>query len=375
MSFPVQYRTITSLIRGWIFRGPVYVQLAVTPRCNLNCRMCQVVKTWKGEPELTLQQMERIAATLMKLGVGYIVLTGGEPFLRKDLPQIVKLFSERGFDVRLQTNGTLTSHKLADRLIENGLRHISVSLNSLDPKIEDEFSSGRNVWKKVMNTLGIFSEKLPTRGSMVVLNSVVLPHTIDEIPSLAEFARRAGFYNSFIPVHIATDQSGLNYRSHQSELSFQADQYTQIDRGYEELIELKNKGYPVFGSRRFLRESAEFLKTGKTSWRCPIPDLFFEVAPDGRYSPCSEFTTRYSVLNPDFVERYSSPQFKKEIRKYAQACPGCMYACWPEVTYMCTSPRVFLERIGEFFRLLCFRRPRYSPVELMEIAASCRSFR
>lgn len=226
-----------------------------------------------------------------------------------------------------------------------------------------------------MNTLGIFSEKLPTRGSMVVLNSVVLPHTIDEIPSLAEFARRAGFYNSFIPVHIATDQSGLNYRSHQSELSFQANQYTQIDRGYEELIELKNKGYPVFGSRRFLRESAEFLKTGKTSWRCPIPDLFFEVAPDGRYSPCSEFTTLYSVLNPDFVEQYSSPQFKKEIRKYAQACPGCMYACWPEVTYMCTSPRVFLERIGEFFRLLCFRRPRYSPVELMEIAASCRSFR
>ena len=374
MKSPVHLRTLSSLLRGWLFRGPVYVQLAVTPRCNLHCPMCQVVKTWKGEPELTLSQLETLAANLMKLGVGYVVLTGGEPFLRQDLPAVIRLFSERGFDVRLQTNGTLTSVELAERLVGNGLRHLSVSLNSLDPKKEEEFSSQGPAWEKIMETLGIFSELLPARESMVVINSVVLPDNLEELPALAEFARKSGFFNSFIPVHTGESDSEFNYRSPTSRYRFLPEDHKRIDRVYGRLLELKSKGYPVFGSRRFLRESAEYIKTGKTVWSCPIPDLFFEIAPDGRYSPCSEFTTRYSVLDPDFPQIYRSSDFRREIKKYAAGCPGCMYACWPEVTYMTTSLKVFLERGWEFFRLLRFNRPRHSPEELIEIAASSRGF-
>jgi len=370
MNLPVHLRTVISIVRGWLFHSPVYVQIAVTPRCNLNCRMCQVVKTWREEPELSLEELERVADTLGKLGVGYVVLTGGEPFLRKDLPGILKLFNERGFDVRLQTNGTLTTPELADCLVDSGLRHLSVSLNSLSPEKEDELAGREGVWEKAMETLALFSQRLPPRGSMVVLNSIVAPQTLGETLALAEFARKAGFFNSFIPVHTGR---GLNYRTPEAGFEFSPEDFEKIDRVYGRLIELKKKGYPIFGSFRFLIESAEFLKTGVSHWHCPVPGLFFEVAPDGRYSPCSEFTTRYSVLAPDFVKTYRSESFRKEMRGYAEHCPGCMYACWPEVTYLCTSPPVFFQRAREFWRLLRFRRPVLSRKELENIARRCRS--
>lgn len=372
MKLPVQYRTLTSIVRGWLFRAPVYVQVAVTPRCNLNCRMCQVAKTWRGEHELSLAEIGRIADTLRKLGVGYVVLTGGEPFLRRDLPEIVKLFSIQGFDVRLQTNGTLTTPELADHLVESGLRHISVSLNSLFSEKEEELAGRSGVWNKIVETLALFSQRLPARGSMLVLNSIVTPLTLAEAPALAEFAFRAGFFNSFIPVHVTDESMRYNYRTPETGFRFPPQQHPKIDQIYARLIELKDRGYPVFGSRRFLRASAEFLKTGKTHWHCPIPGLFFEVAPDGRYSPCSEFTTSHSLLEPGFVDLYRSAPFRREVRGYALNCPGCMYACWPEVTYICTSPLIFFRRAREFWRLLHFRRPVLSQKELEDIARRCR---
>ena len=372
MKYPVGLRTTTSIIRGVLFRSPVYVQVAITPGCNLRCRMCQVVNTWRGQPQLTLAEVTRIADNLVSLGVGYVVITGGEPFTRSDLPEVVKIFSTRGFDLRLQTNGTLTTPELADRLVESGLRHISVSLNSLSPEAEDSIAGREGTWGRIMNTLAIFSERLPAKANMIILNSVITPRNIAEIPSLAEFAAAAGFFNSFIPVHAGRVDEDLNYRSPSSEMLFPPRSHSEIDRVYSRLLDLKRKGYPIFGSRRFLRQSAEFLKTGRAGWSCPVPDLFFEVAPDGRYAPCSEFTTAYSVLDRDFHRKYRSPDFRREMRRYAKSCPGCMYACWPEVTFMCTSPAVFLERLGQMLRLMSFRRPRLSRSELIGLADRCR---
>jgi len=375
VKYPARLRTTTSILRGSLFRSPVYVQLTIMPGCNLNCQMCQVVHSWEGQPQLTLSQIEDIADKLVNLGVGYVVLTGGEPFLRSDLPEIVRIFEQRGFDLRLQTNGTLSTPELADKLIEAGLRHLSVSLKSLYPEREDALAGREGVWHKIMETLSLFSERLPKDANMIVLNTVITPLTLFEAPALAEFALRAGFFISFIPIHVGCQDGDFNYRSPIQELRFQPQMHSGIDRVYKRLFELKKKGYPVFVSRRFLRESASFLKTGRTQWRCPAPNLFFAIAPDGRFAPCSEFVSEYSVLNEDFIKMYKSSAFRKKIRRqYVENCPGCMYACWPEITYMCSSPPVFFERLQQFLKLSKFHRPQFSPQELADLAAECRQF-
>lgn len=117
-------------------RNPVYVQYYITARCNLSCKQCNIIYANADTREASLDEIATIARNLGKIGVGIVLLTGGEPFIRKDLPDIIKLFSAQGIHVRIQTNG-LASQEQLKAAVENGARDISISLDSLNPRKQD----------------------------------------------------------------------------------------------------------------------------------------------------------------------------------------------------------------------------------------------
>ena len=83
-------KTKLALVKGIITKEtPIYVQFAITKHCNLNCGACASSLSRKNERELSLSEIEKISVVLSRLGAGIILLTGGEPFLRKDLPEII----------------------------------------------------------------------------------------------------------------------------------------------------------------------------------------------------------------------------------------------------------------------------------------------
>ena len=73
---------------------------------------------------------------MAEIGVCIVLLIGGEPFVRRDLPEIVRAFTEVGIHVRLQTNGLATKQAL-EACIANGAKDISISLDSLRPGKQD----------------------------------------------------------------------------------------------------------------------------------------------------------------------------------------------------------------------------------------------
>src|SRR5262245_24722106 len=81
---------------------PFYVQYYILSRCNLNCRQCNIVEGNSDLKEANLQTIAKIAKNLRKIGAGVVLLTGGEPFLRPDLPEIVRIMRAEGLDPRLQ---------------------------------------------------------------------------------------------------------------------------------------------------------------------------------------------------------------------------------------------------------------------------------
>jgi radical SAM protein with 4Fe4S-binding SPASM domain len=81
--------------------SPKYVDWAMTSLCNLNCRHCVGME----EGELTHDEAVKIAKDIISLAPGWVILEGGEPMLRQDLPQIGKMFQEAGIDVFVITNG------------------------------------------------------------------------------------------------------------------------------------------------------------------------------------------------------------------------------------------------------------------------------
>jgi organic radical activating enzyme len=68
-------------------RSPLYVQYYITSRCNLTCKQCNIIYANADVREATTSETELIAENLKRIGVAIVLLTGGEPFVRRDLPQ------------------------------------------------------------------------------------------------------------------------------------------------------------------------------------------------------------------------------------------------------------------------------------------------
>jgi hypothetical protein len=70
-----------------------------------------------------------------------------------------------------------------------------------------------------------------------------------------------------------------------------------------------------------------------------------------------DIDTPISMLEGNFVRTYRSREFREKIKSLVDRCPGCLYACWAEMTYLCTDVRVLFERVMQGIRVTLRRRP------------------
>lgn len=117
------------------------LRISVTDRCNFRCAYCMPREVFgvdhpflrRGEI-LTYEEIERLARLFVGLGVRKLRLTGGEPLLRRDLPDLVRQLARLGVELTLTTNGALLAGCAAD-LKSAGLDRLTVSLDTLDPEV------------------------------------------------------------------------------------------------------------------------------------------------------------------------------------------------------------------------------------------------
>ena len=116
------------------------LRVSVTDRCNLRCRYCMPREVFgtdfpflERDELLTFEEIERVVRVLVDLGIRKVRLTGGEPLLRRDLPELVARLSRiDGIeDLALTSNGVLLG-RMAEDLVAAGLRRVTVSLDALD---------------------------------------------------------------------------------------------------------------------------------------------------------------------------------------------------------------------------------------------------
>ena len=171
-----------------------YLRLSVTDRCDLRCSYC-MPKGFRDfeEPEhwLTFDELERLIGIFARIGVGRVRITGGEPLLRRNLPELAgRLSALPGLrDLSLSTNATqLDRH--ADALKQAGVSRINVSLDSLKA---ERFAKicGRDSYSKVM--AGLLAAKsagfAPIKINMVAMKG----ENDDEIDNMVEFCHEHGF--------------------------------------------------------------------------------------------------------------------------------------------------------------------------------------
>ena len=154
------------------------LRISVMDRCNLRCLYCMPKDAYRGyrflesDKRLSFQEIVRLSRLFASLGVRKLRLTGGEPLLRTNLGDLIgDLSSIDGIeDIALTTNGVLLRQHAAD-LYANGLRRVTVSLDSLDATVFERMNGGFGSCKEVLE--GIEAAILAGLGP-VKINTVVI---------------------------------------------------------------------------------------------------------------------------------------------------------------------------------------------------------
>ena len=166
-----------------------YLRLAVTDRCNLRCHYCMPEHglEWLSRSELlSYEEMLRLCSVLVRLGVDKVRITGGEPFVRKDLLQFLTALSKLDGlqQVSLTTNGVI-NEPLVPELKKLGIHSVNLSLDTLDRERFFQITR-RDELPRVLDTMdALLRHDIPVKINAVVMDG---QNTDDLIP-LAEMTK------------------------------------------------------------------------------------------------------------------------------------------------------------------------------------------
>ena len=108
-----------------------HINLYITRRCNMNCEFCAVTGWRNVYSELSAKEWKNHAEALNSLDIGYVNIVGGEPTLRNDLEDIIRIFSAADLTFGIVTNGVNLTKERCMKLIDSGVTSFSASVDTL----------------------------------------------------------------------------------------------------------------------------------------------------------------------------------------------------------------------------------------------------
>ena len=314
---------VADLHRSWksgkLIRG-FSVTLELAFRCNLRCVFCS---RWNDPEDLSLQVIEQVAEDMSELGAGYVSLTGGEPFVRKDIKEIIEAFEKAGVPIHINTNGVLL-HRYAGYLRSkaDSLMGVTVSLDSGEAEHHDEIRGVEGTFRKAITGIEAIRDAIP-----VSIACTLNQKNLGEIETFAEFARSRGYRFRFQPLH---DDGDNQLSPNENGVEIEASSL----RGLTTRLETTLTPEDDFTLRQYYRLFEPFFRdrAGMESLRCTAAarTIFF-VDPKGDVYPCD--TRRDVNLGNVYQQRFLeiaqgrlSEDWRTTCRDGENGC-WCMYAC------------------------------------------------
>jgi radical SAM protein with 4Fe4S-binding SPASM domain len=162
--------------------SPLFVDWAITNRCNLHCRHCRGL----APTELASSRAVEVAKEIADLKPGWVIVEGGEPLLRPDLIPILETLREQGLTVYLITNGTLVDDQWGATLAALGI-HGMVSIDGADEQTVNEIRPGASLAQ-----LTEASRQLAQFGILDAINMTLCRSNLSQLPAMVEMAHQLG---------------------------------------------------------------------------------------------------------------------------------------------------------------------------------------
>ncbi len=170
--------------------------LEITYRCNLDCQFCVLGMTSAEvqERELSTADWRGVIDQLISLGVEDFSVIGGEPFVRRDLCEIISHVDSRGAQASITTNGTMLTPERAARLVRHNLRVLTISLDGGDD-LQDEIRRGTSLIKKMKKGIDAVQAARERAGSSlpwVKIHTTVCSLNVRQLSEIADLVESLG---------------------------------------------------------------------------------------------------------------------------------------------------------------------------------------
>jgi AdoMet-dependent heme synthase len=161
----------------------------VTKGCNLRCIHCRATATELMSPaDLPTARALDIISQIAAYANPILVLSGGEPLYRRDIFELARNATEKGLRVALATNGTMVTKDLARRIVDSGVKRVSISLDGADATTHDTFRGIPGAFDAAVYGL----RNLKELGMSVQINMTIARHNARQLPRVLDLARGIG---------------------------------------------------------------------------------------------------------------------------------------------------------------------------------------
>ncbi|MCD6079824.1 MAG: radical SAM protein [Candidatus Omnitrophica bacterium] len=267
-------------------KGFLYAEWEITYKCNFDCLHCYLPREYRNsiKKELSLKEIETVMDKLVKLGVLWIVFSGGEPFMREDFLLILEKAQKKGFLVGISTNGSL----ITDRVIEKFKKYfpliIDIPIYGATPETHDKFTQIPGSWEKVVENI----LKLKQLGNypVVLLKSIINIYNNNEIEKMKILAKKLNVpfrYNAYIYASIDGNLAPCKLRI-----------------SPEEIVEIEKRDPAVeqFLKSKFYKKELRY-RDGRYV-ACGVGKNFFVIDPYGYIRPCVQMAgPKYFILGKE----------------------------------------------------------------------------
>ncbi len=311
---------------------PLFLDVKITYRCNCRCRFCNL---WKRKElnELTLEEHKSLIRQARQMGVRMVSYEGGEPLLRKDLPQILQYANRQDMIVHVNTNGLLLEEKAAS--IAPHLDEISVSLDYYDKTKHDKQRGIAGLYEKALTGIKKTKDKVPVTISTTITKQT----TKQDVIMLSKMCQEHGIGISFQPVYFFDNSEDLTVSTKRNIEMFKL------------IARLKKDGLPIYNLDSFVN-----LLSQETSIQCRSGDTCVFIHPDGRLSfPCNQWKGKENFLGSirhDTLKELWNSQPAEELRKKARKCCSCSFGCTVYLSLATTKASTWMDYLTSYARLL-----------------------
>jgi len=278
-------------IRNLMDGKPLSISFEITHSCTANCWHCN----WGGPIKETRLSADEYAAICRDLRPLVSHVSGGEPLARGDVYEIVEKMAVPGklpWMIVVTNASNLTVERFF-RLKRAGMHQLSVSLDFPDER-HDEF-------RRIPNLFSHMGEVLPdlarrTEKDDILLNVCITSWNFRELPDLVRRAKEWGLPVNFsVYTHLRVqDRSGLVAGT---------EGHAELKEKIEQVIDMRNRGYPIYTSPGVLWRYFKFMTEGGIPG-CQAGRRFLVINPDGRFTPCA-MVMAYFRTQEEMVEQFS----------------------------------------------------------------------